>query len=167
MSGLSSDPLLILAGTTPDYQATGSPLFAAIRVTKAFLARAQELHRLCEKHDLAWIQTQPIDHVHWDFPPGSTLDGCTDLSTSWHTLQDCHYFTLAGRTVESGGDAIEDLAGSVIFDTAQLNAMRDAKTLISYSDHKHTEEVLGQPFALAVHERMVQMRVWPGTRPEP
>ena len=164
----SNEPMLILAITRPDGKVTDSPLFAAVRVTASLSKKLRFLANVANKHGVDTMSVRHLDApIYWDFPPGSTLDGCMEEHCQWSMSQSTLFLELWGRVhVHDGGySETELLAVTTCLDVEILEHLRAAEYEIEYLDDEGTEAMLGQPFALAVHERFVALSKL--RRPEP
>ena len=164
----SHDPMLILAITDPNGRVTDSPLFAAVRVTASLCRRLRTLANVAKKHAVNTMSLRHVDApIYWDFPPGSKLDGCMEEHCQWSMAQSTLFLELWGRLhVHDGGfSETKLLAVATVIDVEILEHLRACKCQIDYLEDEETEAMLGQPFALAVHERYVALSKL--HRPEP
>ena len=164
----STDPMLILAITDKSGKATDSPLFAAVRVTAKLCKTMRFLANVAKKHVVDTMSVRHVDApIYWDFPPGSTLDGCMEEHCQWSMAQSTLFLELWGRVhVQDGGfSEVQLLAVTTVIDVEILEHLRAAEYEIEYLEDEGTEAMLGQPFALAVHERFVALSKL--RRPEP
>ena len=85
----------------------------------------------------------------------------------WNMLQTTLFLELWGRVqVQDGGfTETELLAVTTILDVEILENLRADQLAVDYLEDEETETMLGQPFALAVHERFVALSKL--RRPEP
>ena len=97
--------------------------------------------------------------IYWDFPPGSALESSMVEHCQWNMLQTTLFLELWGRVhVHDGGySETEMLAMTTILDVEILEVLRASESEIEYLDEDESEAMLGQPFALAVHERFVAL----------
>ena len=156
----STDPTLILAITDKYGKAMDSPLFAAVRVTAKLCKTLRLLANVSKKHAVDSMSVRHTDApICWDFPPGSALDGCMEEHCQWNMLQSTLFLELWGRVhVHDGGYSETELvAMTTILDVEILEDIRAAENDIDYLEAEETEDLLGQPFALAVHERFVAL----------
>ena len=164
----STDPMLILAITDKHGKVTDSPLFAAVRVTAKLCKTLRVLANVAKKHGVDTMSVRHLDApIYWDFPPGSTLDGCMEEYCQWSIAQSTLFLELWGRVhVHDGGfSEVQLLAVTTVIDVEILEHLRVAEYEIEYLEDEVTEAMLGQPFALAVHERFVVLSKL--RRPEP
>ena len=156
----SHDPMLILAITDPNGKVTDSPLFVAVRVTAKLCKTLRILANVAKKHGVDTMSVRHLDApIYWDFPPGSTLDGCMEEHCQWSMAQSTLFLELWGRVnVHDGGfSETQLLAVATVIDVEILEHLRASKYQIDYLEDEATEAMLGQPFALAVHERYVAL----------
>lgn len=156
----SNDPMLILAITGPDGKVTDSPLFAAVRVTASLCKKLRFLANVAIKQGVDTMSLRHVDApIYWDFPPGSTLDGCMEEHCQWSMAQSTIFLELWGRVHVNDGEFSETqvLAVATVIDVEILEHLRACKCQIDYLEDEETEAKLGQPFALAVHERFVAL----------
>lgn len=164
----SNDPMLILAMTDSSGKATDSPLFAAVRVTASLCKKLRFLANVAKRHG---VETMSVRHqdapIYWDFPSGSTLDGCMEEYSQWGMAQSTLFLELWGRVhVHDGGfSEVQLLAVTTVIAVEILEHLRAAEYEIEYLEDEGTEAMLGQPFSLAVHERFVAISKL--RRPEP
>lgn len=154
----STDPTLILATTDKYGKVIDSPLFASVRVTAKLCKTLRFLSDVSTEHGVDSMSVRHADApIYWDFPPGSTLDGCMEEYCQWNMLQSTLFLELWGRAhVHDGGySETEMLAMTTILDVEILENLRANEYDIEYLDEDETEAMLGQPFHLAVHERFV------------
>lgn len=163
-----NDPMLVLAMTDPGGKATDSPLFAAVRVTASLCKKLRSLAHFAKKHG---VSTMSVKHqgapIYWDFPPGSAREGCMEEYSQWRMAQSTFFLELWGRIhVGDGGfSETELLAVATVINVEVLEALRTDRCEIHYVEDAQTEVMLGEPFALAVHERFVAISKL--RRPEP
>lgn len=158
MSG--NDPMLILSITRPDGQVTDSPLFAAVRVTAGLCKKLRFLANVANKHGVDTMSLRHVDApIYWDFPPGSALAGCMEEYCQWSMAQSTIFLEFWGRLPvhNSGFSEVQLLAVATVIDVEILEHLRASKCRIDYLEDETTEAMLGQPFALAVHERSVAL----------
>ena len=164
----SNDPMLILAITGPDGKVTDSPLFAAVGVTASLCKKLRFLANVAKSQG---VETMSVRHegapIYWDFPPGSALEVCMEEYCQWSMAQSTIFLELWGRVhVHDGGfSEVQLLAVTTVLDVEILEHLRAAEYEIEYLEDEGTEAMLGQPFALAVHERFVALSKL--RRPEP
>lgn len=164
----SNDPMLILAMTDPSGKVTDSPLFAAVRVTISLCKKLRLLANIAKRHGVETMSVRHMDApIYWDFPPGSALAGCMEEYCQWSMAQSTLFLELWGRLhVHDGGfSEIQVLAVTTCIDVEILEHLRAAEYEIEYLEDEGTEAILGQPFALSVHERFVALNRL--RRPEP
>ena len=164
----SKDPVLILAITDPNGKATGSPLFAAVRVTASLCKRLRLMANFAKKHVVDIMNVRHLDApIYWDFPPGSALDGCMEEYCQWEMAGSTIFLELWGRVdVHNGGfSEIQLLAVATVIDVEILEDLRASGNDIDYLEGEDTEAVLGYPFALAAHERFVALSKLRGQQP--
>ncbi len=164
----SHDPMLILAMTDPSGKATDSPLFAAVRVTASLCKGLRFLANVAKKHAVDTMSVRHLDApIYWDFPPGTALEVCMEEYCQWSMAQSTLFLELWGRVyVHDGGfSEVQLLAVTTVIDVEILEHLRAAEYEIEYLEDEGTEAILGQPFALAVHERFVALSKL--RRPEP
>lgn len=152
------DPTVILATTDKFGKVINSPLFAAVRVSSKLCKTLRFLANVSQKHAVESMGVRHKDApIYWDFPPGSALEDCLMEYSQWNLLQTTLFLELWGRVhVHDGGySETELLAVSTVIDIEILEHLRVAEYVIEYLDADETEAMLGQPFALAVHERYV------------
>lgn len=152
------DSTLILATTDKFGKVTDSPLFAAVRVTAKLCKMLRFLANVAQKHTVNSMSVRHKDApIYWDFPPGSSLEDCMVEYSQWNLLQSTLFLELWGRVhVHDGGySETELLAMTTVLDVEILETVRFNECSIEYLDAEETEAMLGQPFALAVHERYV------------
>ncbi len=157
---LTNDPMLILAITDKYGKVIDSPLFAAVRVTAKLCKTLRFLANVSKKHAVASMSVRHTDApIYWDFPPGSALDGCMVEHCQWNMLQSTLFLELWGRVhVHDGGySETELLAMTTILDIEILETLRVNEYDIEYLDAEDTEAMLGQPFAMTVHERFLAL----------
>ena len=155
-----NDPMLILAITGPDGKVTDSPLFAAVRVTASLCKKLRFLANVAKKHVVDSMSVRHMDApIYWDFPPGSALEGCMEEYCQWNILQSSLFLELWGRVHVHDGSYSETelLAVTTCLDVEILEHLRAAEYEIDYLEDEETEAMLGQPFALTVHERFVAL----------
>ena len=155
-----NDPMLILAITRPDGKVTDSPLFAAVRVTASLCRLLRFLANVAKKHVVDSMSVRHMDApIYWDFPPGSALEGCMEEYCQWNILQSSLFLELWGRVHVHDGrySETELLAVTTCLDVEILEHLRAAEYEIDYLEDEETEAMLGQPFALTVHERFVAL----------
>lgn len=155
-----NDPMLILAITGPDGKVTDSPLFAAVRVSASLCKKLRFLANVAKKHVVDTMSVRHLDApIYWDFPPGSKLDGCMEEHCQWSMAQSTIFLELWGRVhVHDGGfSETKLLAVATVIDVEILEHLRACKCQIDCLEDEETEVMLGQPFALAVHERFVAL----------
>ena len=163
-----NDPMLILAITRPDGKVTDSPLFAAVRVTASLCKKLRFLANVAKKHGVDTMSVRHLDApIYWDVPPGSTLDGCMEEHCQWSMTQSTLFLELWGRLQMHEGEYSETqlLAVATVIDVEILEHLRASQYQIDYLEDEATEAMLGQPFALSVHERYVALSKL--RRPEP
>jgi hypothetical protein len=156
----SHDPMLVLAITGPDGKVTDSPLFAAVRVTASLCRRLRTLANVANKHGVDIMSLRHLDApIYWDFPPDSTLDSCMEEHCQWRMAQSTIFLELWGRLQMHEGEFSETqlLAVATMIDIEILEHLRASKYQIDYLEDEGTAAMLGQPFALAVHERFVAL----------
>ena len=156
----SIDPMLILATTDKYGKVTDSPLFAAVRVTAKLCRTLRLLANVAKKHAVNSMSVRHKDApIYWDFPPGSALEGCMEEHCQWNMLQTTLFLELWGRIhIHDGGfSETELLAVTTVLDVEILENLRAKQSAIDYLEDEETETMLGQPFALAVHERFVAL----------
>lgn len=154
----SNDPTLILAITDKLGKVTDSPLFAAVRVTSMLCKTLRFLANVASKHAVTSMSVRHRDApIYWDFPPGSALDGCMEEHCQWKMLHSTLFLELWGRIHVSDGGFSETklLAVAAFIDVEVLEALRADSCEVHYVEDAQTEVMLGEPFALAVHERFV------------
>ena len=164
----SNDPMLILAMTDPSGKATDSPLFAAVRVTTSLCKKLRLLANVAKRYGVETMSVRHMDApIYWDLPPGSALDGSMEEYGQWSMVQSILFLELWGRVhVHDGGfTEVQVLAVTTVIDVEILEHLRAAEYEIEYLEDEGTEAMLGQPFALAVHERFVALSKL--RRPEP
>ena len=155
-----NDPTLILAITDACGKVMDSPLFASVRVTAKLCKTLRFLSDVSTKHRVDSMSVRHKDApIYWDFPPGSALESCMIEHCQWNMLQSTLFLELWGRVhVHDGGySETEMLAMTTILDVEILENLRANEYDIEYLDEDETEAMLGQPFALAVHERFVAL----------
>ena len=163
-----NDPMLILAMTDPGGKATDSPLFAAVRVTASLCKKLRSLAHVAKKHG---VETMSVKHqyapIYWDFPPDSGMEGCIEEYSQWRMAQSTLFLELWGRIHVGDGGFSETqlLAVATVINVKVLEALRADRCEIHYLEDAQTEVMLGEPFALAVHERFVAISKL--RRPEP
>ena len=164
----SNDPMLILAMTDPSGKVTDSPLFAAVRVTTSLCKKLRLLANVAKSQGVETMSGRHEDApIYWDFPPGSALEVCMEEYCKWSMAQSTLFLELWGRVhVHDGGfSEVQLLAVTTVIDVEILEHLRAAEYEIEYLEDEGTEAMLGQPFALAVHERFVALSKL--RRPEP
>lgn len=166
MSG--NDPMLVLAVNDPQGKPTDSPLFAAVRVTASLCKRLRLLASLSKKHLVDTMNVQHRDApIYWDFPPDSALEGCMENYSQWEMIGSTIYLQFWGSLQMDNGEfsGIQMLAVSTVLDVEILEDLRASGSNIDYLEDEDTEEVLGYPFALSVHERFIAMSKLRGEQP--
>ena len=156
----ANDPMLILSVTDKFGKVTGSPLFAAVRVSAKLCKTLRFLANVAKKHVVDSMSVRHMDApIYWDYPPGSALEGCMEEYCQWNMLQSALFVELWGRVhVHDGGySETELLAVTTCLEVEILEHLRAAEYEIDYLEDEETEAMLGQPFALAVHERFVAL----------
>ena len=153
-----NDPMLILAMTDPSGKAPDSPLFAAVRVTASLCKKLRSLAHVAKKHGVSTMSVRHQDApIYWDFPPGSGMEGCMEEYSQWRMAQSTLLLELWGRIhVGDGGfSETELLAVATVINVEVLEALRTDRCEVHYVEDAQTKVMLGEPFALAVHERFV------------
>lgn len=156
-----TDPVMILAAVLPLGTATRSPMFAAIKVTAALVARLRSLVTLCQQHQVDMIQVRHDDMpIYWDFPPGSAWHGCMEEHTDWLISGSALQVQLTGRAFNLGlgySDA-EVIAQTTMVDLADVIDLQASGRDLDFYAAEDTEALLGEPFELAVIDRIGQLR---------
>ena len=158
------DPVMILGVRGPNDSPVDSPLFAAVLVTRGLLYRLRLLSRLCRTHRLAWLTTYELDlPVYWDVPPGSEMDGLTDMTTIWNTVGEHHYGELQARMPLSDGEySLPCTVGTTtMVDTSEFEHLRNIGYPVDFWEWYDWDEVFDMPFEERVSQRLTEMGLWP------
>ena len=159
----SPEPTLILAVTDPHGTPISSPLFAAIKLTASLFDRARALTRLCAEHRIERMSVLEVaPPVYWDIAANAVAEQVFDGDTRWTVQGTGHNVELWGRrrTADGKYTAVHCLAVSVHADISLLESLREQTVLVEFLvDDRGHEQLLGQPFSLAVHARMVALHM--------
>ena len=151
------NPTLILSVADLAGKPLKAPLFCALNVTHGLVLRLRRLARLCETHRIAWLTTQQVEpRVHWDGD-----DTTTDEHSTWHVIGASIYVELtARRRVRGGYGRLEVIGQTPVVELAELVHMRQQQIVLDFREHGGQDE-RGEPFALAVIERLRIAGIWP------
>ena len=152
------NPTLILSAADSNGASLDTPLFCALNVTHGLVLRLRRLARLCKTHRIAWLATQDVEPVFWD----ASDDVMTEQTTTWFAVGASIYVELsARRRVRGGYGRLEVIGQSPVFDLAELVHMRQQRIALDFREHDSQNEGEGEPFALAVIQRLRSTGVWP------
>jgi len=154
----SINPTLILGVANLRGKPLETPLFAAIHLTHSLLRRMGQLARLCEAHQIAWLATRDLEPlVYWD----ASDDAMTEQTSTYHVVSTSIYVELSARRRKRGGyGRLEVIGQTPVVDLAELVHMRQQRIVLDFREHEGQDE-RGEPFALAVIERLRVAGVWP------
>ena len=87
----------------------------------------------------------------------------TEQTTTWFAVGTSIYVELsARRRVRGGYGQLEVIGQSPVFDLAEIVHMRQQRIVLNFREHGDREEGCGEPFAVAVIERLRAAGIWPG-----
>jgi hypothetical protein len=155
----STDPTLFLGIAGPDGAPLSTPLFGALHVTSQLTRRLRRLAHLCERERLGWLATRDVEPpVFWD---ASEIDW-TEQSTTWHVIGTSVYAEFTARRRKRGGYGQLEVVGQTpVLDLAELEHLRAQRIILDFREHDGQDDVLDEPFALAVLSRLRETGVWP------
>ena len=153
------NPTLILSAADSNGASLDTPLFCALNVTHGLVLRLRRLARLCKTHRIAWLATQDVEPpVYWD----ASDEVMTEQTTTWFAVGASIYVELsARRRVRGGYGRLEVIGQSPVFDLAELVHMRQQRIVLDFREHHGQNGRDGEPFALAVIQRLRGVGVWP------
>lgn len=129
-----------------------APLFGAVNVSAVLVRRLRRLARLCERERLERLVTCDVEPpVFWD----ALDDDWTEQSTIWHVDGTYVYAEFMARRRKRGGYGKLEVVGQTpLVDLVELEHLRAHHIPMDFRDHEGQDDVLGEPFALAVWSRL-------------
>ena len=155
------NPTLILSVADLNGTSLETPLFAAIHVTHRLVLRLRQLTKACWAHRIAWLATQDVEPpVYWD----ASDDAMTEQTTTWHVVGASIHIELTARRRRRGGyGQLEVIGQTPVVDLAELMHMRRQRIVLDFREDGDREDGCGEPFAVAVIERLRSAGIWPRT----
>ena len=154
------DPVLILGVDTPEGEATATPLFAAVRITEALVARLRLLTGLCRSNQLDQVVTRDIDSpVYWDALP----DGVSEVTTLWGATTNHHQAMLQVRMPyrEISCVWVEWVAQTFVVAHTEFENWRASGSPVNIRCRECPQLIGNQSFSQLLYRRAKVQNSWP------
>lgn len=156
-------PVMLLSTQSETGQALRSPLFAALKLTPAFVTRLMTLADLYRQHHIEQLQVRQLDPpIYWSIEAADAAG--LELDTVWFASGEHQWGQLLGTPIVNGRRQWAEqrvLAYTCVIDVGELAAQARHGYAIDLRDDPEWEEQMGQPFADAVRRYLVQRGIWP------